>query len=105
MMPELAARGLLLMGQFYKLDGPKKKNEDLKKSYRRISLISYPFSNPLRSRTLAPSPSSSLPAAKLKPVPRGGLVERGPFPNVIITHDVTAADKYCNWVIVTMYRQ
>jgi dTDP-4-amino-4,6-dideoxygalactose transaminase len=33
MMPELAARGLLLMNQFYNLDGSKKQNEDLELPY------------------------------------------------------------------------
>jgi len=37
MMPELAARGLLLMNQFYKFDGSKKKNEDLEMSYPDLS--------------------------------------------------------------------
>jgi hypothetical protein len=32
MMPELAARGLLLMNQFYNFDGTKKHNEDLELS-------------------------------------------------------------------------
>jgi hypothetical protein len=33
MMPELAARGLLLMNQFYNIDGTKKCNEDLELPY------------------------------------------------------------------------
>lgn len=33
MMPELAARGLLLMAQFYNIDGSKKHNEDLTLPY------------------------------------------------------------------------
>jgi hypothetical protein len=33
MMPELSARGLLLMTQFYNLDGTKKQNDDLELSY------------------------------------------------------------------------
>jgi dTDP-4-amino-4,6-dideoxygalactose transaminase len=37
MMPELAVRGLLLMNQFYKFDGSKKKNEDLEMSYPDLS--------------------------------------------------------------------
>ena len=37
MMPELAARGLLLMGQFYNMDGTKKHNEDLELSYPDLS--------------------------------------------------------------------
>jgi len=37
MMPELAARGLLLMTQFYNLDSTKKKNEDLELSYPDLS--------------------------------------------------------------------
>ncbi len=37
MMPELAARGLLLMSQFYNLDSTKKKNEDLELSYPDLS--------------------------------------------------------------------
>lgn len=37
MMPELAARGLLLMNQFYNLDGSKKKNEDLELPYPDLS--------------------------------------------------------------------
>ncbi len=37
MMPELAARGLLLMGQFYNLDGSKKYNEDLELPYPDLS--------------------------------------------------------------------
>jgi len=37
MMPELAARGLLLMGQFYNLDGTKKNNEDLTLPYPELS--------------------------------------------------------------------
>ena len=37
MMPELAARGLLLMGQFYNLDGSKKHNEDLELPYPDLS--------------------------------------------------------------------
>jgi|TARA_R110001592_G_scaffold282578_1_gene550336 dTDP-4-amino-4,6-dideoxygalactose transaminase len=37
MMPELAARGLLLMGQFYDIDGSKKHNEDLTLPYPDLS--------------------------------------------------------------------
>jgi len=37
MMPELAARGLLLMNQFYNLDGSKKHNEDLALPYPDLS--------------------------------------------------------------------
>ena len=37
MMPELAARGLLLMGQFYNNDGTKKQNEDLTLPYPDLS--------------------------------------------------------------------
>lgn len=37
MMPELAARGLLLMNQFYNLDGTKKQNEDLELPYPDLS--------------------------------------------------------------------
>jgi dTDP-4-amino-4,6-dideoxygalactose transaminase len=37
MMPELAARGLLLMNQFYNLDSTKKKNEDLELPYPDLS--------------------------------------------------------------------
>lgn len=37
MMPELAARGLLLMAQFYNLDGSPKVNEDLQMSYPDLS--------------------------------------------------------------------
>jgi dTDP-4-amino-4,6-dideoxygalactose transaminase len=37
MMPELAARGLLLMGQFYNLDGSKKYQEDLTLPYPDLS--------------------------------------------------------------------
>lgn len=37
MMPELAARGLLLMGQFYNVDGSKKHNEDLELPYPDLS--------------------------------------------------------------------
>jgi len=37
MMPELAARGLLLMGQFYNLDGSKKYNADLELPYPDLS--------------------------------------------------------------------
>jgi dTDP-4-amino-4,6-dideoxygalactose transaminase len=37
MMPELAARGLLLMGQFYNLDGSKKTNPDLTLPYPDLS--------------------------------------------------------------------
>jgi dTDP-4-amino-4,6-dideoxygalactose transaminase len=37
MMPELAARGLLLMGQFYNVDGTKKHNEDLTLPYPDLS--------------------------------------------------------------------
>jgi dTDP-4-amino-4,6-dideoxygalactose transaminase len=37
MMPELASRGLLLMSQFYNLDGTKKRNEDLELPYPDLS--------------------------------------------------------------------
>ena len=37
MMPELAARGLLLIDQFYNPDGSKKQNEDLEMSYPDLS--------------------------------------------------------------------
>jgi dTDP-4-amino-4,6-dideoxygalactose transaminase len=37
MMPELAARGLLLMNQFYNLDGSKKHNDDLELPYPDLS--------------------------------------------------------------------
>jgi dTDP-4-amino-4,6-dideoxygalactose transaminase len=37
MMPELAARGLLLMNQFYNIDGTPKQNEDLELPYPDLS--------------------------------------------------------------------
>jgi len=37
MMPEIAARGLLLMSQFYNLDGTKKKNQDATMKYPDLS--------------------------------------------------------------------
>jgi dTDP-4-amino-4,6-dideoxygalactose transaminase len=37
MMPEIAARGLLLMTQFYNIDGTKKHNEDLELPYPDLS--------------------------------------------------------------------
>jgi dTDP-4-amino-4,6-dideoxygalactose transaminase len=37
MMPELAARGLLLMSQFYNMDGTSKQNEDLELPYPDLS--------------------------------------------------------------------
>jgi dTDP-4-amino-4,6-dideoxygalactose transaminase len=37
MMPELAARGLLLMNQFYNMDGTKKHNQDLELPYPDLS--------------------------------------------------------------------
>jgi TPR repeat protein len=37
MMPELAARGVLLMGQFYNMDGTKKHQEDLTLPYPDLS--------------------------------------------------------------------
>jgi dTDP-4-amino-4,6-dideoxygalactose transaminase len=37
MMPELAARGMLLMGQFYNTDGTKKINQDLELPYPDLS--------------------------------------------------------------------
>ena len=37
MMPELAARGILLMNQFYNMDGTKKHNEDLTLPYPDLS--------------------------------------------------------------------
>jgi dTDP-4-amino-4,6-dideoxygalactose transaminase len=39
MMPELAARGLLLMNQFYNIDGTPKNNEDLELPYPDLSLF------------------------------------------------------------------
>ena len=36
-MPQLAARGLLLMNQFYNTDGTKKHNEDLTLPYPDLS--------------------------------------------------------------------
>jgi len=39
LMPELAARGLLLMNQFYNMDGSKKINEDLEMHYPDLSLF------------------------------------------------------------------
>jgi len=40
MMPELAARGLLLIDQFYNPDGSKKSNEDIEMSYPDLSKFS-----------------------------------------------------------------
>lgn len=40
MMPEIAARGLLMMSQFYNIDGSKKHNEDLELSYPDLSQYS-----------------------------------------------------------------
>ena len=37
MMPELSTRGMLLMGQFYNIDGSKKHNEDLELPYPDLS--------------------------------------------------------------------
>jgi dTDP-4-amino-4,6-dideoxygalactose transaminase len=37
MMPELSTRGMLLMGQFYNIDGTKKNNEDLELPYPDLS--------------------------------------------------------------------
>ena len=37
MMPELAARGLLMMSKFYNIDGTKKQNEDLELPYPDLS--------------------------------------------------------------------
>jgi dTDP-4-amino-4,6-dideoxygalactose transaminase len=37
MMPELASRGLLLMNQFYNIDGSKKQNDDLELPYPDLS--------------------------------------------------------------------
>ena len=37
MMPELSSRGLLLMNQFYNIDGSKKQNEDLELPYPDLS--------------------------------------------------------------------
>ena len=37
MMPELAARGILLMNQFYNIDGTKKHNADLELPYPDLS--------------------------------------------------------------------
>jgi hypothetical protein len=37
MMPELSARGLLMMTQFYNLDGTKKHNQDLELPYPNLS--------------------------------------------------------------------
>ena len=41
MMPELAARGSLLMGQFYNIDGTKKQNEDLELPYPDLSNLKF----------------------------------------------------------------
>jgi hypothetical protein len=37
MMPELATRGMLLMNQFYNIDGSKKHNQDLELPYPDLS--------------------------------------------------------------------
>ena len=37
MMPEIATRGLLLMNQFYNIDGSAKNNEDLEMPYPDLS--------------------------------------------------------------------
>jgi hypothetical protein len=37
MMPELSARGLLMMNQFYNMDGTKKNMEDLELPYPDLS--------------------------------------------------------------------
>jgi hypothetical protein len=37
MMPELAARGLLMIKQFYNMDGTKKQNDDLELPYPDLS--------------------------------------------------------------------
>ena len=37
MMPELAARGMLLMNQFYNTDGTKKQQDDLELPYPDLS--------------------------------------------------------------------
>jgi hypothetical protein len=37
MMPELATRGMLLMGQFYNMDGTKKHQADLELPYPDLS--------------------------------------------------------------------
>ena len=37
MMPEISARGLLMMSQFYNADGSKKHNEDLELPYPDLS--------------------------------------------------------------------
>ena len=37
MMPELAARGLLLIDQFYNPDGTKKSNDDIEMAYPDLS--------------------------------------------------------------------
>jgi hypothetical protein len=37
MMPELAARGILMMSQFYNMDGTKRHNEDLELRYPDLS--------------------------------------------------------------------
>ena len=37
MMPELAARGLLLMNQFYDFDGKKKHQDDIQMNYPDLS--------------------------------------------------------------------
>jgi hypothetical protein len=37
MMPEISARGLLMMGQFYDLDNNKKHNQDLELPYPDLS--------------------------------------------------------------------
>lgn len=39
MMPELAARGILLMNQFYNIDGSKKHNKDLELPYPDLSIF------------------------------------------------------------------
>lgn len=47
MMPELAARGMLLMGQFYNMDGSKKHNADLELPYPDLSKFEvYTKANP-----------------------------------------------------------
>jgi hypothetical protein len=48
MMPELAARGLLMMSQFYDLDGSKKHNEDLELPYPDLSKFKIYINNDIQ---------------------------------------------------------
>ena len=41
MIPELAARGVLLMNQFQNVDGSKKQNDDLNMPYPNLSKFKY----------------------------------------------------------------